>query len=136
MRLVRSMLIGAALVGMVVVLSGVSFAQEAQSAGKDSSAWQAKREARIKLLQDSAAALQQSNPDLAKGLLEMAEGHKGGKETKEAKDSAEWKAKREARVKVLKDSAAALQQSNPDLAKSLLEMSERKPGPEHSDNKQ
>ena len=85
MRLVRSMLVGAALVGMVVLLSGVSFAQETQSAGKDSAAWQAKREARIKLLQDSAAALQQSNPDLAKGLLEMAESHKGEKETKEAK---------------------------------------------------
>jgi len=114
MKSLRTVLSGLVVVGMIVFFSGVSFAQD-----KSPDAKAARHEARIKLLKDSAAALQQSNPVLAKGLLEMAEGQQ---KAKEAKESAEWKAKHEARVKLLKDSAAALQKSNPDLAKSLEEM--------------
>jgi len=77
------------------------------------------RAAKIKLLQDSAAALQKSNPDLAKGLNDIAD--------REAKAMQEWKARYEAKVKLLKDAAVALQQSNPELAKGLEEMSEAKP---------
>ncbi len=41
---------------------------------------------------------------------------------KVAKDSVEWKARHDAKVQLFKDAAAALQQSHPDLAKSLEEM--------------
>ena len=41
---------------------------------------------------------------------------------KVAKDSSEWKAKHESRVQLFKDAATALQQTRPDLAKSLEEL--------------
>jgi len=112
MKSLRTILIGLAMFGIVAFLSGASFAQEVQSTGK------AHHEARIKLLQDSAVALQKSNPDLAKGLNDIAD--------KEAKEIQEWKAKYDAKVKLLQDAAIALQQSNPDLAKGLQEMSKGK----------
>jgi len=111
-------------------VSSLCFAQQAQApASKLNSAPvetktltgkvdQGAHAAKIKLLQDSAAALQNSNPDLAKGLNDIAD--------KEAKEIQEWKAKHEAKVKLLKDAAAALKQSNPELAKGLEEMSEAK----------
>jgi hypothetical protein len=74
--------------------------------------------AKIKLFQDSAAALQKFNPDLAKGLSDYAD--------KEAKEMQEWKAKHDAKIKLLQDASVALQQSNPDLAKGLQEMYESK----------
>ena len=114
MTLARKVLLGAAVLGMAVFLSGVSFADEGCHKGKMGMG----HEAKIKLLQDSAAALQKSNPDLAKGLEDYA--------AKEAKESQDWKAQHDAKTKLLKDSAAALQKSNPDLAKGLDEMTEFK----------
>ena len=67
MSLARNVLIGAAVLGIAVFLSGVSFADEGCHKGKMG------HEAKIKLLKDSAAALEKSNPDLAKGLEEMTE---------------------------------------------------------------
>ena len=130
MKLARNVFFGLVMVGMIVFLSSVSFAQTAPAAGKDSSARAARHEAKIKVLQDSAAALAQTNPDLAKKLSDLAnqaaneskEKMEAGKE-KVAKDSAEWKAKHEARMQLYKDAATALQQTHPDLAKSLEEMS-------------
>ena len=113
MKYFRTVLIGLAVFGMVVFLSGVSFAEEGCHPGKGN------HEAKVKLLKDSAAALQKSNPDLAKGLNDITD--------KEAKEIKDWKAKHEAKVKLLKDAATALKQSNPDLAKGLEEMSEAKP---------
>ncbi len=129
MKLARNVFFGLVMAGMIVFLSSASFAQMAPAAGKDSSARKAKFEAKMKVLQDSATALAQTNPDLAKKLSDLAneetnaskEKVEGSKE-KVAKDSAEWKAKHEARVQLFKDAAAALQQSHPDLAKSLEEM--------------
>jgi hypothetical protein len=128
-KVARSVFFGLAVLGIVVFLSGVSFAQTAPAAGKGSSVWTAKHEAKMKLLQDSAAALAQTNPDLAKKLSDLAneEGNESkekmeGSKEKGAKDSAEWKAKHEARVQLFKDAAAALQQTHPDLAKGLEEM--------------
>lgn len=122
----KNALIGLAVVGVVSILSGVSFAQEAPAAGKDSSAWKAKHETRIKLLQDSAAALQATNPDLAMKLTDIVNGPskekaEGSKE-KLAKHSPEWKAKYEARIQLYKDAATALQATRPDLAKGLMDM--------------
>ena len=115
MKLARTVFISLVVVGMAALLASVSFAQETKALDKDSAAWKAKHEANMKILQDSAAALQQTNPDLAKQLSDLvnAEGSKE-KLTKE-----ERQAKREARVKLYKDAAAALQSTHPDLAKSL-----------------
>ncbi len=112
MKFLRALLIGLAVFTMIAFLSGISFAEEGCKEGSIN------HEAKIKLLQDSAASLQKSNPDLAKGLSDYAD--------KEAKEMQEWKAQHEAKAKLLKDAAAALQQSNPDLAKGLQEMSEGK----------
>lgn len=114
MRFFRGVFVGIAVLGVMLFVSGAAFAQS-------------KHEAKIKVLQDSAAALQASNPDLAKGLNDMANEMAAKMEAKKeqtAKDSPEWKAKHEARVKLLQDSAAALQKTNPDLAASLQKMSE------------
>jgi len=111
MKSLRSVLIGLAVLGMIVFLSSLSFAKEGHAAGKKH------HEVSIKLLEDSATALQQSNPALAKELKDWADD--------EAKEMKEWKEKKErheAKVKLLEDSAAALQKSNPDLAKRLKEM--------------
>ena len=129
MKLTRNVFFGLVVVGMIAFLSSASFAQMAPAAGKDPSAMKARHEAKIKVLQDSAIALQQTNPDLAKKLSDLVneetneskEKMEGSKE-KVAKDSAEWKAKHEARVQLFKDASAALQQTHPDLAKSLEEM--------------
>jgi len=129
MKSVRKVAIGLVVLGVTVFISGISFAQIAPTAGQDSSAKKARHEARMKLLQDSAAALQQTNPDLAKKLndlvneeaTELKERLEGGK-AKIAKDSAEWKARHEARMQLFKDAADALQLTHPDLANSLTEM--------------
>jgi len=71
MKVARKAFFGLALLGAIVFLSGVSFAQTAPAQGQDASARKARHEAKIKLLQDSAAALQATNPDLAKGLEVM-----------------------------------------------------------------
>jgi len=129
MKVARKVFFGLIVLGIVVFLSGVSFAEMAPAAGNDLSARKARHEARMKLLQNSAAALEQTNPDLAKKLRNIVneEANKtkgsleGGKE-KVAKNSAEWKARHEARMQLFKDAAAALAQTYPDLAKSLEEM--------------
>ncbi len=129
MKLAKQVFLGLAVLGVVVFMAGVSFAQEVPVGGKDSSARKARHEARIKLLQDSVAVLQQANPNLAKKLSDLVnedvnkskEQLESGKEKIE-KDSAEWKVKHEARVQLFKDAATALQQIRPDLAKSLEEM--------------
>jgi len=123
MKSLRTVLIGLAIFGIAVFLSGVSFAQKMQSADK------ARHEAKVKLLQDSAAALQQSDPILSAGLIKFANDEMSEKqekeeknEAKEMKESEAMPGYREAHIKLLKDSAVALQQSHPDLAKGLEEM--------------
>ena len=74
-------------------------------------------------MEDSAAVLQKSNPDLAKGLSDWA-----ADETKEMQECKALKAKHEAKAKLLTDSAAALEKTNPDLAKGLKEIAEKKHG--------
>ena len=77
MKFLRSILIGLAALGMIIFLSNLSFAKEGHAAGKKHN------EASIKLLRDSAAALQQSNSVLAKELKDWADD--------EAKEMKEWK---------------------------------------------
>ncbi len=113
MKSLRTIVIGLAVAGMVVFLSSLAFAEEGCKTGKMN------HDAKVKLLRDSATALQKSNPDLAKGLSDYAD--------KEAKEMQEWKTKHDAKVKLLQDASAALQKSNPDLAKGLQEMCAGKP---------
>ena len=77
--------------------------------------------AQIKVLRDSATALQTSNPVLAKGLNDLAD-----KKAEKMKKWQDWKAQHEAKKNLLKDSALALKKSNPALAKKLQKMSEKK----------
>jgi hypothetical protein len=137
MKVARKTFFGLAVVGIAVFISGLSFAQMAPAAGEDASVKQARHDAKIKLLQDSAAALQTVNPDLSKRLSDLvnedANKSKGqlvsGKE-KTAKDTMEWKAKHEAKMLLYKDAAEALAVSHPDLAKGLNDLSELKAKPE------
>ena len=135
MKVAKNVIFGLVVTGVMVFVSGVSFAETATSApaatpaaaaNDVSTAKKTKHEARIKLLQDSAAALQATNPDLAMKLTDIVNGQskekaEGSKE-KVAKDSAEWKAKHDARIQLYKDAAAALQATHPDLAKGLMDM--------------
>jgi hypothetical protein len=134
MKVARNVFFGLAVLGIGVFMSGVSFAQEAPAAVKDPSAMEAKRVARIKLLQDSAAALQAANSDLAMQLTDIVDeqSKENTEENREklAKTSLEeLKTKYEARVKLFKDAAAALQATNPDLAEGLKEMAAPKHRP-------
>jgi hypothetical protein len=94
-------------------------------AAEESNAWKAAPDihtARVQLLNDSATALDKSNPDLAKGLRDLA----AAKWEKGEKGSADMKAKAEARKKLLNDASAALEKSNPDLSQKLKKMAEWK----------
>ncbi|MGA2775887.1 MAG: hypothetical protein ABSE81_07530 [Candidatus Omnitrophota bacterium] len=129
MKVARNVFFGLIVVGAMVFVSGVSFAETATSAPAATpaaAAKKAKHEARIKLLQDSAVALQATNPDLAMKLTDIVNGQskekaEGSKE-KVVKGSPEWKAKRDARIQLYKDAATALQVRHPDLAKGLMDM--------------
>jgi len=118
MQSLRGVCIGIAVFGMIAIFSGISFAEEGHHACKEG---KENEEVKIKLMKDSAAVLQQSKPDLAKGLSEWA-----ADEEKEAQEWKEKKAKHEAKTKLLTDSATALGKANPDLAKGLKEMAEKK----------
>ena len=118
MRSLRSAIIGITVFAMIVSLSGLAFAKMEKGACKrDKEACAAQ----IKTLRDSATALSASNPDLAKGLNELAD-----KKAEKLQKNQEWSDKREAKMKLVKDSAAALQTSNPALAQELQKMSEKK----------
>ena len=121
MKHLRSVIIGIAMLAMAIPLSGKAFADMGQGTcskegkGKEYSA------AKIKVLKDSAMALQESNPALAKGLNDIAD-----KKAEEMKKRQEWINKHDAKMKLLKDSAMALKTSNPALAQELEKMSEEK----------
>lgn len=95
-----------ALVATLVFLGGsaVSFADEH---GKEE----------IQSLQDAAAALKISNPDLSDRLGKYADKEAG--EKGEAEEKGEGGENREANMKLLQDSAKALEASNPQLAGAL-----------------
>ena len=78
-------------------------------------------ESMLKVLRDSATALQTANPVLAKGLNDLAD-----KKTEMMQKWQDWQDKHDAKMKLLKDSATALQATNPVLAQELQKMSEMK----------
>ncbi len=120
MKALKSTMMGLAVGGAIVLLSSVSFANEAQD------------QAKIKGLNDAAAALAQSNPGLAASLTkfanaeaaEKAEKNEGKKESEGVKEEGMEKEHAE-HIKLLRDSATALKQSRPELALSLLQMADR-----------
>jgi len=120
MKLLRNVFIGVAVLAVVVCLSSIVFANEGYRECKEGKENEA---AKVKLMKDSAIALQQSNPVLAKGLSDWA-----ADEEKEMQEWKEQKAKHEAKTKLLTDSAVALEKTNPDMAKGLKEIAEKKHG--------
>jgi hypothetical protein len=124
MRHLKGVTIGLAVLAMIISLSGLAFAEMGQGACKGCKGGKVDKETyavQIKVLRDSATALQTSNPVLAKGLNDLAD-----KRTEMMQKMQEWKDKHDAKIKLLKDSATALTTSNPALAQELQKMSEKK----------
>ncbi len=115
MGLSKGIMLGFIVAGIFVVSSSVSSAAET------------KDEAFVKLLKDSAAVLQKSNPEIA-GRLSRFSNEEANEDAKEKNDEINEKdektdqtkdSDREEHKKLLRDAAAALKQSHPDLAQSL-----------------
>lgn len=124
MKSLRGLIIGIVMVTVTFSLSGLAFAEMGKGACKEGMGCKgdtAAFAAHIKILKDSATALQASNPDLAKGLNDLAD-----KKTEMMQKMQEWKNKRDAKVKLLKDSSAALKTLNPALSQELQMMCEKK----------
>ena len=117
MKLLKVAVVVLAVAVVVANLAGSLFAAEKMH-HKD---MQQMCQDKIKALKDSASILQKTNPDLAKGLTDLA-----ADKEKMMQEMADMKAKHEAKVKMLRDSASILQKTNPDLAKELWDMSEHK----------
>ncbi len=110
MKLSRSVAFGLFVVGFVVLLSSVSFANGEKE--------------KVKVLNDSAVALQQSNPVLSAALTKFAkeEGQEIGKSDEIESEGKEEKSEEnsaEANIKAVRDAAYALQESRPELSKAL-----------------
>lgn len=129
MKFSKIIITGLLAVGLGLSSSGISFANFAHKEN---------REALTKLLNNSAAALQATRPDLAAELSKWSnQESEEAQEANEKKEKAEKKeleekaenekhANREAHLKLLRDSAAVLQQSNPLLSADLTKTAERK----------
>ena len=117
MKLLRSAVVLLAVAVVVTSLAGSLLAAE----GMHHKDWQKICQEKITALKDSAAILQKTNPDLAKGLTDLA-----SMKEKKLQEMTDMKANHEAKEKMLRDSAAILQKSNPDflwlirLKKSLM----------------
>jgi len=120
MKFSKTVIAGLFIMGFSLLLSGVSFAEKEH------------HEAFIKLMNNSAAALQASHPDLATGLTQWSNEEANEKEEKGEKKELEGNAEKEmqlrheAHLKLLRDSAVALQQSNPGLAAELTKTADKK----------
>lgn len=121
MRYLKNVPISMVLLAMVVSFAGVAFAEMGYGACKGCMSDKEAAGAQIVVLRDSAAALQTSNPALAKGLSDLAD-----KKAAEMQKWQDWKDQHAAKVKLLQDSSSALQTTNPALAKELQKMSAKK----------
>ncbi len=118
MKSLRSMVMWMLVLGIALFVATSAFAADKEHNKGD-------HEALIKTLISSAAALQSSHPDLARGLTKYANEEGSEVEGKEEKGMKEDLGEG-GLVKLLQDSAAALQQSHPDLATKLTEFADRK----------
>ena len=125
MKTLKGLILGVCLAGFVVLLSSVSFAE-----GKH-------HKIDLALIRKAALALQAAHPDLAAGLTKYADDEakedlekKNAKEEKEGaaeeKQEKEMKGQQEATINLFKDSAAALQATDPDVSASLTKFAEWK----------
>jgi len=119
MKLLRNIAIGVSLLGLVVLAPKASFADQEHTKGN--------HESLIKLVNDAAAVLKQSRPDLAEALIKYSDQERKEEQAKkEGKLEKETKEDQGAINKLFRDSAAVLQQSNPDLAAGLLKSVEKR----------
>ncbi|MDO8488659.1 MAG: hypothetical protein Q7S42_00895 [Candidatus Omnitrophota bacterium] len=124
MKSLKNVIMIIAIFAMVISFSGLTFAEMAcgmHKEGKGAKFDKATCDATIKTLKDSAAALQISNPTLAKGLSDLA-----NKKAEMMQKCMDMQTKHETKMNLLKDSAEALKQSNPALSQELQKMSEKK----------
>ncbi len=123
----RGMTMGLVVAGLMVSLPAVVLADPALHTAREA--------AFVKLLRDSAGALQASHSDLAVGLTQLADeeakelpaGKTGMEHKPEVAEKVEaaMQARHEAHAKLLRDSAAALQASRPELSAELIKAADR-----------
>ncbi len=128
MKSLRSRYTVISTLGAMFLLSSVSFGEQGLATKQEH------HQAQIKLLQDSATALQVSHPELAKGLKEYAD--EESKESTEQKEGMgvhkelegttekQAEGRHQVHLKLLRNSAAALQVSRPNLAADLTNMAD------------
>lgn len=143
MKTLKGLMLGTGVMGLVLLLSTVSFAKEEH------------HKIDLSVIKNAASALQATQPTLAAGLTKYADEEakedlekKDAKAEKEGateeKEEKEMKGQQEATIKLFKDSAAALQTTHPDLAASLTKfvewkqkrLNEKKEGKEDSDSEE
>ena len=112
MELSRNVVRGVFVACVVVLLSSAAFAGSIKEKDK------------VKILNDSAVALLQSNPSLSAALAKFAneEGQEIGKSDEieaEGKEEKSEENSAEANIKVVRDAARALLESRPELSKAL-----------------
>jgi len=110
---------------MLVLVVGIALFVATSAFAADKEHSKGSHEALIKTLRSSAATLQSSHPDLAKGLTKYANEEASEIEGKEEKGMKEDLGEASL-VKLLRDSATVLQKSHPDLAAKLTESADRK----------
>jgi hypothetical protein len=125
MKMLKGLVLGVCVAGLVVLLSTVSFAE-----GKH-------HKTDLGVIKKAAVALQATHPDLAAGLTKYVDDEtkeelekKSAKTEKEGvaeeKAEKEMKGQMEATIKLFKDSAAALKATHPKLAASLTKSAQWK----------
>ena len=113
--MLKNLAVSVVILGAIGLLSSVSLADQVD----------------IKILSDSAAALQTSNPDLAANLTKFAkeeadeiEGRDEGQQESEEEAEENLEKHHKEFIKLLRDSASALQKSHPELAEELTKMAD------------
>ncbi len=127
MQSARGLVVGVVAASVMIAVPAVWCADQVQH--------KERKAAFVKLLKDSAGALQVSRPELAASLTKFADDEakelQAGTEEKKPKTELEGKAeqemqdRREAHVKLLRDSAAALLASRPELSADLTKAADR-----------
>ena len=119
MRALRHIAMGLSVVGLAFLVPALSFADQEHAKGDHT--------AMIKVVNDAAAALKVSNPDLSAGLTSYADREsKEMAEKNEGKEAKEMTEDAGTTIKLFRDSATALSQSHPDLAAELNKKADKK----------